>query len=442
MTKLITGAAAMAALASAQALGPRGLILARAEPAAPTIADVMALVNQLNEAHAQFRTANDQRLAQIEARGSSDTVTNEQVDRINARIGELSSALDAANQTVAGLRVGGVGDPGVDSPEARQHQEAFASFMAGRMGPQGEQVQARGATFSSPDGGFLASPQMESGISRVLGAQLAMYRLAQVMTISAASYVKHKGVGGTTSGWVDETDTGDGRPETGTPRLVRMEFTPGEIYAEPGSGQAFLEDASADVEGWYNGEVAIEFAEKIGAALVAGDGIKKPKGFLSYGTVANDQYAWGKVGYVKSGAAGGFAVEDPADCFIDLIHSLKPGYRNGASFLMNDLTAARVRKFKDGQGNYLWQPTTVAGQPSQFMGYNVETDDNMPAAAANAFAVAFANWKQFYLVIERTGVTVLRNPYKVNGVVLFYTRKRVGGGVQNFEAGKLLQIAA
>lgn len=443
--KLIVGAAAVAgyaALAGAASTEPRGLQGVRAEPTPPTVQEVMALVTQLNQAHADFRAANDRRLAEVEARGTPDTLTTEQVDRINARVGELSSQLDAANQTLAGLRVGGIGDPGVDSPEARQHREAFASFMAGRMGPQGEQVQARGATFSSPDGGFLVSPQMETGISRILSQQLAMRRLAQVLSIGAASYVKHKGLGGASSGWVGESETGDDRPETATPKLARMEFTPGELYAEPASTQTFLEDASTDVEGWYDGEVAIEFAEKEGAAFVSGDGIKKPKGFLAYPTKANAQSGWGNVGFVKSAGAADFAAEDPGDAFIDLIHALKPGYRNGASFLMNDLTAAKVRKFKDGQGNYLWQPATVAGQPSTFMGYVVETDDNMPAVEANALAVAFANWKQFYLIVDRLGMTVLRNPYKVNGVVLFYTRKRVGGGIQNFEAGKLLKIAA
>lgn len=441
MTKLITGAAAMAALNAAHAI-PRGLQFARAD-GVPTIADVMALVNELNQTHAAFRAANDQRLAQIEARGAADPVTAEETARINARVGELQAALDQANQTLAALRVGGgAGGPAGDTPEARAHREAFSAFMSGRMGPQGENIQARGTTFVAPDGGFLTSPQQEAGITRILGQMVAMRRLAQVLSIGGSSYVKHKGLGGTTSGWVDESETGDDRGETSTPKLARMEFTPGELFAEPASTQQFLEDANTDVEAWYNNEVAIEFAEKEGAAHITGNGIKKPKGFLSYGQVANNNYAWGKVGFVKSQGANGFAAANPLNAFIDLIHSLKAGYRNGASFLMNDLTAATVRQFVDNEGRYLWQPANQAGQAPTLLGYAVETDDNMPIAEANAFPVAFANWSQFYLIVDRVGVSVLRNPYKVNGVVLFYTRKRTGGGVQNFEAGKLMKIAA
>lgn len=443
MTKLIVGAAAMAALSAAHPVS-RGLQSVRADTPAPTLAEVMALVNNLNAAHTQFREANDRRLAEIEARGSADTVSTEKVDRINAEITSIQSALDEANRVIASLRVGGVGggQDRLNSPEARAHAEAFIGFMAGRMGPQGEQVQARGGTFSSPDGGFLASPTIEDGISRILAAQLAMRRLAQVISIGTGSYIKHKSVGGAGARWSDETETGDERGETGTPKLVRMEFEPHELTAEPGASQTFLEDASADVEGWYNNETAIGFGEQEGAAFVSGNGVKKPKGFLAYGAVDNANYKWGKVGFVKSGGAADFAAADPVNAFIDLIHALKPGYRNGAAFLMNDLTAAKIRKLTDNEGRYLWQPAVQLGQPSTFLGYGVDTDDNMPAVEANALAVAFANWKQFYLIVDRLGVVVLRNPYKVNGVVLFYTRKRVGGGIQNFEAGKLLKIAA
>jgi len=203
---------------------------------------------------------------------------------------------------------------------------------------------------------------------------------------------------------------------------------------------------AVDVEAWLAGEVAIEFAEEEGSSFLTGNGVNKPRGLLDYPKVVNSAYAWGSVGYIKSGDASAFIAASssagPADCFVDAIYTLKAGYRASARWLMNDLTAARVRKFRDGDGNYLWQQSTLAGQPSTFMGYPVETDDYMPDVAANAFPVAFGDFRQAYLIVDRTGVRVLRNPFKSNGQVAFYTTKRVGGGIQNFEAVKLIRNEA
>lgn len=186
----------------------------------------------------------------------------------------------------------------------------------------------------------------------------------------------------------------------------------------------------------------MEFAEAEGAAFVSGTGILQPRGLLSYDTVANASYAWGSVGYVASGAAADFTTSNPADKLIDMVHALRAGYRQGASWLMNDLTAAKIRKFKAGDGNFLWQPSLQVGQPSTLLGYAAYTDDNMPDVGANAFSVAFADFRRAYLIVDRVGIRVLRDPFTNKPNVHFYTTKRVGGGIQNFEAIKLLKIAA
>jgi len=410
----------------------RGLQAVRAET--PDMAEIRRLIGEIQSAHSEFRTANDQRLAQIEARGAADPVTTQQVTAINTRLGELQAALDTANQTIAGLRMGG-GAGDTSDPAVREHRTAFAGYMRGT-------VEARGSTYSDPDGGLLVDRTTESGIERILSTTVAMRRLARIVAISGASYVQHKGLGGATSGWVGETETGSDRPETNTPNLASIEFTPGTLYAEPVATNDLLEDSAVSIEDWYADEVGIEFGEEEAAAFVSGNGKKKPRGFLSYDTVANASYAWGKIGFVVTGGASDFAASNPGDAVITLIHALKAGYRNNARFLTNDLTLAAIRKWKDGDGNYLWQPSAQAGVPSTLMGYGVETDDNMPDIAAGTFPLAFADWQRAYTIVDRRGIAVLRDIYKTRGLVHLYTTKRVGGGVSNFEAIKLMKVAA
>lgn len=361
----------------------------------------------------------------------------EKVNRLDGVITELQASIDAQAQAIAALRLGGGGGQPGETPEAREHRDAFKAFMA-----SGERPQARGSTFSEPDGGFLVTPTVDTNVTRVLSATVAMRGMADVMAISTGSYKKFKSVGGAAANWSGERDS---RTETATPTLVEIEITPGELTAEPAANQQLLDDAFVDIEAWYGDELAITFAEAEGQAFILGDGVKKPRGILSYTNVANGSYAWGRVGYIASGNASAFIAASssasPADCLVDLFHSLRAGYRVNGSFLMSDLTAATVRKFKDGQGNFLWQPSIAVDKPSTLLGKPVAFSDYMPSVAADAFPIAFGDFRQAYTIVDRIGVRTLRNPFKTNGVVFFYTTRRVGGAITNFEAIKLLKIA-
>src|SRR5690606_16096416 len=143
-----------------------------------------------------------------------------------------------------------------------------------------------------------------------------------------------------------------------------------------------------------------------------------------------------------SGAAGAFAASDPSDALVDLVYALKAGYRQNATFVMNRRTQAEVRKLKDDAGNYLWQPGLAAGQPATLLGYPVMNDDNMPDIAADSSSIAFGDCRRGYLVVDRIGVRVLRDPYSAKPYVLFYVTRRVGGGVADFDAIKLMKFAA
>jgi HK97 family phage major capsid protein len=214
-----------------------------------------------------------------------------------------------------------------------------------------------------------------------------------------------------------------------------------ELYANPATTQTLLDDAFVDIGQWLADEVSITFAEQEGLAFINGTGVKKPRGILGYTTVADANYAWGKIGYLGTGGAA-FAA-DPAglDKLISMVYALKQGYRTNASFLANRTTIGVIRQMKDSQGHYQWQPSSQIGEPPTLLGYPIVDDDNMDDLGANKYPVAFADFKRAYVIVDRIGTRVLRDPFSNKPYVSFYTTKRVGGGVQNFEAIKLLKCA-
>ena len=419
----------------------RGLVGVRADTRS-----AIEIFAELRTAVEEMKAAHEEELKGIKNK-FADVVQTEKVDRINNEISTLQKALDEANAAIAALRVGPGGGGDID-PAAAEHAEIFnAWFRRGERAIDADlselEVKASLTTDSDPDGGYLVPEEMANTIDRVAGTVSIMRNLASVMTIGSDTYKKLVNMGGAGSGWVGEKEE---RPATATPELRELIFNVQELYANPGATQRLLDDSRVDIAQWLANEVAIEFAEQEGSAFISGDGVSKPRGLLSYPTVANGGYSWGKVGFVKSGKAADFAdvsaSVSPADALIDLYYALKQQYRNGAMFLMSDVVMGRVRKFKDADGAYIWAPPAAPEAPGTVLGKPVATDDNMPAVEANAYPVAFGNFQRAYLIIDRFGVRVLRDPYTNKPYTHFYTTKRVGGGVQNFEALKLLKIAA
>jgi HK97 family phage major capsid protein len=401
--------------------------------------DPKALIEQIQTAFTEFKAQNDARLTQLEGRGE-DPITAEQVETINSTIGELTKAVEDQAKKLAAAKLNGAGAE--LTPEAREHSSAFNGwFRKGsepRSGMRELEVKASLTSQSDPDGGYLVPVEMEDTIDRVLGTVSAIRSIANIRPISTTEYKKLVNMAGTGSGWVGEEES---RPATATPTLREIAITAMELYANPFASQGELDDARIDVAQWLADEVSIAFAEKEGAAFVNGTGVKQPFGMLQYPTVDNGSYAWGSLGFVVTGAAAAFAATNPADALISLYFALKQGYRNGATFVTSDVVMAAVRKFKDGQGNYLFTPPTGVDIPASILGKPIVTDDNMPALGAGAFPVAFGNFRRGYTIVDRMGIRVLRDPYTNKPFVGFYTTKRVGGGVTNFEAIKLLKCS-
>ena len=382
-----------------------------------------------------FKETNDDRLSKRD----SDVVLEEKLARINSTIDAQARRLD--DITLKSARpVFGAERGALRSASALEHKAAFEAYVrAGETtGLRALELKALSAG-SNPDGGYLVPPEVETQIGEGLKAISPIRAIACVRTISGNVYKKPFMTAGPAVGWVGETDA---RTQTTSPTLDELSFPAMELYAMPAATATLLEDAAVNIDQWLAQEVETVFAAQEGTAFVTGDGSNKPKGFLSYTTVDNASWNWGNIGYVATGAAGAFPASNPSDVLVDLVYAVKAGYRQNACFVMNRKTQSAIRKFKDSTGNYLWQPPAIAGGRASLMTFPVYEAEDMPDVAANALSIAFGDFNRGYLIVDRAGVTVLRDPYTAKPYVLFYTTKRVGGGVQDFDAIKLMKFAA
>jgi HK97 family phage major capsid protein len=385
-----------------------------------------------------FKQANDERLDEIERKLTADVLTEDKVDRINRALDRQKKTVDDLALSLARPEIGSGERRGPLDPARREHKRAFDTYVRKGESHELRQLEAKALSAQSdPDGGYLVPAETERMIDRVVSEASPIRAIAGVRQIGAASYKKPFATSGFASGWVGETE---GRVQTDGAQLSEIEFPAMELYAMPAATSTLLDDAAVNIDQWLAEEVQTAFAEQEGAAFVHGDGIRRPRGFLSYDQVAEADWRHGKLGYLLTGVAGGFAASNPADTLIDLIYAVKAGYRANARFVMNRATQSAIRKFKDIDGNYLWQPSLAAGASPTLLNYPVTEAEDMPSMTSDACALAFGDFKRGYLIVDRLGVRVLRDPYSSKPYVLFYTTKRVGGGVQNFEALKLLKF--
>ncbi|EJW09803.1 Phage major capsid protein [Rhodovulum sp. PH10] len=404
--------------------------------------DVGGKIDALMRSFEEYKAVNDARLEGLMQRGGGDPLVDERLARIDAALDGQRRRVDEI--ALKGLRPS-LGRGEEIDPAAREHKAAFDVYL--RRGDAGALHAAETKALSvdpvsggpSGDGGYLVPPEVEREIGRRLADVSPIRAIAGNRVVSGSVYKKPFMTSGPAVGWVGEADA---RPQTDTPALTELSFPTMELYAMPAATSTLLDDAMIDVDQWLASEVDQVFAEQEGTAFVTGDGVACPKGFLTYATVANSAWEWGKLGHVTAGGAT-FPAEHAADVLIDLVYALRAGYRHNATFVMNRKTESVIRKFKDATtGQYLWSPGLQAGAPATLLGFPVVSDDNMPDIGANALAVAFGDFRRGYLVVDRAGVRVLRDPYTAKPYVLFYTTKRVGGGVQDFDAIKLLKFSA
>ena len=360
---------------------PRALI---GNPRADLPVEVKALMDTIQKTVADMRASNDEAL-----KGKADVVAPEQVERINA---EISAKMDEFSVKLQAMALAGSSDENEtvfgDIPKTpAANVQAFKQYM--RIGDErmdAEVVKAAMTRGTDADGGFTAPVEWDRSLMGKLKQISRIRENAKVQTISVAGFKKlytDRAVG---SGWVGETAA---RPATSTPQFAMLDFSPGEIYANPAISMQLLQDSALDLESWLAGEVEYEFARQEGIAFLSGDGTNKPFGILTYVTGAANaaKHPWGAITVVNSGAAAAVT----GDGLLSLVYDLPSEFTNNAKFYLNRASLGAIRKLKDGQGNYLWQPTFVSGQPQTIAGYPVVEIPGMPAIAADNIAMLFGH---------------------------------------------------
>lgn len=398
----------------------RGVFGVRGEGS--SFSEINAAVAGLTENFITWRDRQDERIGQIEA-------------AVNGQM-ESSAALrlsgGAGVHPGAGLRGAGVTLPNISAETRTDFMNALRGLPNASMSTQ-----------SGPDGGFTVRPEIDGTIDALMRNASVMRGLARtVVIVSGNEWQKIVGRTGAQSGWVGEEET---RSDTAGPVFGQVTIPPWELYAMPELTNHLLEDSGFDLQGFLNEDVSGEFALKEGAAFVSGDGVKKPKGFLACPTAATADAtrAFGTLQYVASGVSGGFSTTAPGDNLHDLLTALRPVYRagDGVAWIMNSATANIVRKFKDSEGNYLWSASIAVGQPDRLLGYPVAIDEAMPDVAANAFPIAFGNWRRGYTIVDKPGLRLIVDTVSRKGWTKLYFSRRTGGGVVDSNAIKLLKLA-
>ncbi len=321
------------------------------------------------------------------------------------------------------------------------HKKAFGAYLRSGDddGLRGLVLEGKAmSTAVAADGGYLVDPQTADSIRSMLVATSSLRAIADVVQIDATSFdvlIDRSEVG---SGWATEAAA---TTETATPTIERISIKLHELSAMPKASQRLLDDSAFDVEGWLAGKIATRFIRAEASAFINGTGVDQPKGILLPTKVANASWTWGNLGYIPTGAAADFATTNAVDCIISLVYALGADYRANASFIMNSKTAGAVRKMKDADGRFMWSDGLAAAEPARLMGYPVLICEDMPDIAANAYAIAYGDFKAAYTIAERPDLRILRDPFSAKPNVLFYASKRVGGDVTDFAAIKLLKIA-
>jgi HK97 family phage major capsid protein len=348
-------------------------------------------------------------------------------ERNTAHQAEVRSLNDrlAAMET----RLNRPGTGGSQQNEPAPEQRAFLNYLRrGEHGLAADEIRAM-TVATDTAGGFLVPENFVAELLKGIVQFSPVRQYARVMQIGGAEVTMPKRTAGMTASWV--TETGD-RSAT-QPTYGEVKLTPFEAACYVDISNQLLEDSAINLAS----EVAIDGAEEFGrlegAAFVSGDGNGKPKGILTDTGIAS----------IVTGNASTLGTA-PADKMIDAFYSLPAAYRANATWGMNSMTLAAVRKLKDSQGNFLWQPGLTAGQPETILGRPVAELPDMPDIAAGATPIVLGDFNQGYRVVDRVALALLRDPYSLatKGQTRFHLRRRVGGGVVKADAFKLIKVAA
>ena len=433
----------------------------------------MELLKEMGTAFNEFKEANNKRLDEVEKKGNADPLLDEKVNTINAEItsleekladyAELKAQIEDLEAQVRRPHLGG----GVEADQEIKNAKIFYATV--RKQPLEEVVVDDGemdayhnykkaflmylrrgdalpldiknalSVGSDPDGGYWVLPDTSGRMATLIFESSPIRQIASVQAIGTDTLTGFNDLDEDASGgWVGELAA---RPVTGTPQIGKWSIPVHEQYSSPKSSQHMLDDSFNNVEAWLEGKVASKLARVENTAFVSGDGVAKPRGILTYAHGIPSKATWSVIQQTPSGADGAFpAAPGGSDALIDMAFTMKGAYRQGANWLMARSSVAETRKLVDGQGNYLWQRDFEALQGARLLGFSIVEAEDMPVLATDSLSIAFGNFNEAYQIVDRQGIRILRDPFTDKPNVIFYSTKRVGGDVINFEAIKIMKF--
>ena len=394
------------------------------------IAEVKNTVDDLGRAVEELKIKNDQRWSEIGRKGYADPVLEDQVSRISGDVQRLCEMKDRLEHVETRLNRPAFRTEHAShlSPKERDRREAVLKYL--RTGDFGECKSL--SIDGDPQGGYWVQPEMSEQVIKKMYETSPMRNVAAIETISSDALEMTEDLDEADAGWTSERAP---RTETTSPNIGVRRIPVHELYAMPKATQNLIDDSKVDIENWLTSKIADKISRLENNAFINGDGVGKPRGILTYAAGTTNP---GQVEQVNSGSAGAA----DADGLRNLFYSLKSPYLPNAKWLMRRSTISAVSKLKDSGGDYLWEPGLTVGEPQTLLGHPIERMEDMPAVAADSLSIAFGDIRQAYTIVDRVGVRVLRDPYSAKPFVLFYTTKRTGGDITNFEAMVIQKMAA
>lgn len=396
----------------------------------------------LKEDWEKSKKKQDERLEKLE-KGEGVAEIKQELERIDNAIDEKLQILDEQkkrlDQMEAAFKRRPVevkdhkGDP-MSEEEVKERDAVHAYLRKGDTKYWDQLDQKDLQVRVDPDGGYFVHADMSGKLVKRIFETSPIRQFAAVQAIGTDALEGVVDDDEAGAEWVGET--ADPTDDT-TPQVRVWRIPVHEMATKPKATNKILEDANINIEQWLLDHVLQKFLRTENTAFVTGDGAGKPRGFLTYAASADpDVYEYGTIGQFETAVA---ATLD-ADALIDLTTGLKEGYAANAVLAANRIAWREARKLKDGDDQYLWQPSLQIGQPATFNGVPVTNFNDMPVIAAGSLSFAIADWAEAYQIVDRIGLSVLRDPYSNKPYVEFYTRRRVGGDVINFDAIKILKI--
>ncbi len=399
--------------------------------------DLSKVVDSLQREHKEF-------IRELKAsQEKSDALQAEKLEKMNEGLSRIEDAKEVVLKAQAAVQaqrsVGEIADA-VNSQNA-EYKQAFRNFLKrgeSRISAKDIEILSRPIqldgskalnSLTDPQGGYFVIPEMDKAITRLIHEASPIRQYARVVQTGSDQYEKMQNTDLAASSWADRLVSTTASANQSYQKLTIRVY---KLEAMPSIHEDLIDDAYLDIEAELAQSIAESMSLAEGTSFVAGDGVGQCRGFLDYtaGT------SWGQIEQVVSGSAATVTFNG----LVDTQTALKDQLQANAKWYMRRATVGVVRKLLNGSGDPLWVPG-LGAEPSSLLGHDVVRAADMPALGANALSIAYADLSKGYLIVDRVGTRILRDPFTSKGYVSYRTTRRLGGAVDNYEAIKIMKCS-